>query len=90
MRLPEWDDPDKRDEALVRVAIRLGRADPLSAHEVAVVFLASHGVPRAKAAEWLHLSDWTVKDHRESARQKLGASTLPHAVATALRLGLIS
>jgi DNA-binding NarL/FixJ family response regulator len=90
MVLPEWSDPDKRDDALIRMAARLVAADPLSTHELAVVFLASHGVSADNTAAWLHLSAWTVKDYRATARHKLGATTLTHAVATALRTGLIS
>lgn len=88
--LPEWSDPDRRDAALARIAARLREPDTLSRSELAVVFLLSHGVPNEKACEMLHVSPNTWKRHAEHVRWKLAAHTTPHAVATALRLGMIS
>jgi DNA-binding CsgD family transcriptional regulator len=86
----EWSDPDKREAALQRIARRLARADPLTTEELALVFLASHGVPRGVSGEWLNLAPSTVTRYLHRARMKLYAATTEHAVATALRLGLIS
>lgn len=90
MRLPEWDDPDRRDAALARVAARLAQADPLTEKELAVVFLASHGIRRADAAQMLGVSEHAVADRAKHAQSKLGARSQAHTVATALRLGVIS
>lgn len=83
-------DPDRWDAALERVAARMRQPDPLTRSELAVVFLISHGVPTEQACEWLHISPNTWKRHAEHVRWKLAAHTTPHAVATALRLGMIS
>jgi DNA-binding CsgD family transcriptional regulator len=61
----------------------------LTSGETAVVFLLSHGVPRERAAEWLHISPETLPGRLATARLKLNASSAAHVVATALRLGLI-
>jgi DNA-binding CsgD family transcriptional regulator len=90
MVLPEWSDPDKREAALERVAWRIERAGPLTGRELAVVFLASHGVMRRRAAEMLNIAPGTAAHYAKGAQAKLGASNQAHTVATALRLGLIS
>ena len=88
--LPEWSDPDKRDMALARIAARLRQPDPLTKPELAVVFLLSHGFTYAKAASMLHVSATTVHSHVHRMMLKLNATSSTHAVATALRFGLIS
>jgi DNA-binding CsgD family transcriptional regulator len=87
--MPGWDDADRRDEALARILARVLQPAPLSQHELAAVFLASHGVEFKQAALMLHLSPHTVRGNHRKARAKLDAANLTHTVATALRLGLI-
>ena len=88
--LPEWDDANRRAAALDRVAARLAQVERLSPREVACVFLLSHGMDYGGIADVLSISWHTVRDHMRHARRKLEARTNEHAVATALRLGVIS
>jgi ATP/maltotriose-dependent transcriptional regulator MalT len=63
---------------------------PLTARELAVVFLVSHGMRYEQIGEVLHVATETARhDYGRAIRTKLGARTMAHAVATALRLGLI-
>lgn len=87
--LPEWDDDDKREAALSRLAVRLARPDPLSRSELAVTFLLSHGLRYDAIGELLYMSAATVHDHAERSRAKLGASSNAQLIARALRRGLI-
>lgn len=49
----------------------------------------SHGLVESECADAMGVSCETVKTHLEVARRSLGAKTTTHAVAIALRLGLI-
>lgn len=61
----------------------------LSAQELNCLELLSRGMRQDAIAERLHVSDSTVKSALSRACQKLGARTTTHAVALAVRHGLI-
>lgn len=61
----------------------------LTTVEVANLRWFSHGLHRADVARARCVSEETVKSQIDSARMKLGAKTTAHAVAIALRHGLI-
>jgi DNA-binding NarL/FixJ family response regulator len=90
MQLPEWDDPDRRDAALVRVGERIASSGPFPPRELAVLFLLSHGMRHAEIGGTLGVSRATIDRDVETSVARLDAQTSAHAVATALRLGLIS
>jgi DNA-binding NarL/FixJ family response regulator len=64
-------------------------APTVTARELEVLELASHGLNSAEIAEQLVLSVGTVKTHLQNIYPKLGANDKAAAVATALRHGLI-
>lgn len=57
--------------------------------ELRVLQCLSHGMTRQMAADSLFLSVETVKTHTQNARRALAAKNTLHAVAIALRLGMI-
>ncbi len=61
----------------------------LTRRELAVVFLLSHGLRCKQIGRMLHVEESTIRTHVESLFVRLEARTQAHAVATALRLGLI-
>lgn len=62
----------------------------MTARELAVVFLLSHGMQYEQIGETLHVATETARhDYGRAIRKKLEARTTAHAVATALRRGLI-
>ncbi|MEM9229038.1 MAG: LuxR family transcriptional regulator [Pseudomonadota bacterium] len=61
----------------------------LSPRERDVLMLLSHGSSRAEAAEKLRISQHTLRDYLDAAREKLGAQNTTHAVATAMVRGLL-
>jgi PAS domain S-box-containing protein len=63
---------------------------PLTPREIQVLELASHGRTTLQIAATLVVSPATVKTHLEHIYAKLDAHDRVSAVATALRLGLIS
>jgi len=77
---------------------QMNRLDPrqeaappkLSKRECACLFWTAHGKTRQDIAVILDLSARTVGFHIENAKAKLGASSVTHAVALAMRYGLIS
>jgi DNA-binding CsgD family transcriptional regulator len=73
---------------LERWATQQGRS-VLTARELEVLMLASQGLTTPKIAVHLTLSPWTVKTHLEHIRHKLKASDRTHAVAIALRAGMM-
>jgi DNA-binding CsgD family transcriptional regulator len=92
--LPEWQDPDLREEALERVGTTLEQVERLLDHRLTrrerqVVELMSRGHSYQQTADALGLSIETVKSHLKSARRGLAARNTVHAVAEALRKGLI-
>jgi DNA-binding CsgD family transcriptional regulator len=62
---------------------------PLSAREVEILSLASHGKTAPEMSAALTISERTVAFHINNIVEKLGASNKTHAVALALRQGLI-
>lgn len=63
---------------------------PLSAREVEILTLASNGKTAADMALVLAITERTVAFHINNIAEKLGAANKTHAVALALRQGLIS
>jgi DNA-binding CsgD family transcriptional regulator len=61
----------------------------LSAREREILTLASHGKTAPEMAAKLAITERTVAFHVNNLVEKLGASNKTHAVAQALRLGLI-
>jgi DNA-binding CsgD family transcriptional regulator len=65
-------------------------ADPgLSARQRAVLRLLSQGSSLQEAAEHLQIGYRTAKEHLSRAQAKLGAKSVPHAIAEALRRYLV-
>ncbi|SEN05631.1 regulatory protein, luxR family [Loktanella fryxellensis] len=62
---------------------------PLSPREVDALTFLAMGYSRGQAADMLAISEHTLRDYIESARLKLGAANIVHAVARALTEGLI-
>lgn len=89
----DWTDPDKRDQALERLAADIGAAvhpgPELSHSEKRALVCASHGLTAQMTAELLFLSEETIKTQLLTARGKLRAKNTLHAVALAIRAGLI-
>jgi DNA-binding CsgD family transcriptional regulator len=90
MPTPAWSDPDRRDAALERVAAAVAAPTTLTKQQLAMVFLLSHGRTIMESASVLTISEWTARTYAKEARERLQARSNAHAVATALRLGLIS
>ena len=61
----------------------------LSPRELAAMTYLAKGMNRAQAAEEMNISEHTLRVYIEAARHKLGALNTTHAVARALRHGLI-
>jgi len=62
----------------------------LTAREVEVLTLLAEGLSHEAIGERLAISSETVRTHARKAAERLNASSRTHAVATALRLGLIA
>jgi two-component system response regulator DesR len=73
-------DPDLATEAWTE-------PDPLTARERQVVRLAGEGLPTAKIADSLHLSEGTVRNYLSVAIQKLGAENRIEAARIAREKG---
>lgn len=63
---------------------------PLSAREVEILTLASHGKTAQEMSASLTITERTVAFHINNIVEKLGATNKTHAVALALRQGLIA
>lgn len=61
----------------------------LSPRETEILRLASHGRTAAEIADALQITERTVAFHINNIVAKLGAANKTHAVASALRQGLI-
>jgi DNA-binding CsgD family transcriptional regulator len=86
-----WPDPDRRVAALARLAERMARPErALTAMEVRCLQVLSHGSGNEAGAVLLGIGVEAFKDHTKRARRVLKAKDSTHAVAQALRLGLIS
>jgi DNA-binding NarL/FixJ family response regulator len=75
------------DPALTRLA---APATKLTQRELDVLGLLAEGLAHEEIGRRLGISSETVRTHLRKASDRLGASTRTQAVATALRLGLIS
>lgn len=77
--------------AMLRAAVgrREAAASPLSDRESQVLQRLANGLTTAGVGNDLFLSPATVRSYAENAIRKLGADNRVHAVAIALRLGLI-
>jgi DNA-binding NarL/FixJ family response regulator len=62
----------------------------LTSREVCVLCLVSQGLSYDDIGKRLYLSSSTVKFHTASARTKLNACNIAHAIALALSKGLLS
>ena len=62
---------------------------PLSTRERDALRLLADGSSRAQAAEFLGISENTLRVYIDSARHKLGALNVPHAIALAAYKGVI-
>ncbi len=69
---------------------RPAAATPLSEREFQVLQHLAHGLTTERVGKELFLSPATVRSYAENAMRKLEAHNRVHAVAIALRLGLIS
>lgn len=82
---------ERRAAALDRVALAVygpNREIPPDA-ELRALLCASHGLTRMMIADVLGVSPDTVKTQLQRARQRLAAKNTTHAVALAIRAGLI-
>jgi DNA-binding CsgD family transcriptional regulator len=61
----------------------------LSPRQLEALRYTSHGCGMLDAGRAMGISMWTVDGHLEQARLRLAAKNTTHAVAIALRLGLI-
>ena len=62
----------------------------LSNRERDAMRLISEGLSRSRASEKLGISENTFRVYIDSARHKLGALNIPHAVALAAHRGIIN
>lgn len=75
------------DPALQRDGVPSGK---LTARELDVLRLLAEGLQHEEIGRRLGISSETVRTHLRKASDRLGATTRTQAVATALRLGLIT
>lgn len=79
------------DPALGIVSLTTGRvASELTRREADVLTLLAEGFTYEEIGRRLAISPETVRTHLQKASERLGSSTRTHAVATAIRLGLIA
>jgi DNA-binding CsgD family transcriptional regulator len=64
-------------------------ASELTRREADVLTLLAEGFTYEEIGRRLAISPETARTHLQKASERLGASTRTHAVATAIRLGLI-
>jgi DNA-binding CsgD family transcriptional regulator len=62
----------------------------LSPRERDALAMISSGMSRGQIAETMKISENTLRVYLDSARNKLGGLNMPHAVAIAVRTGLIN
>lgn len=92
MTLAEWSDPDRRAAALDRVALRVAQYDTPShlwRSTLAVLRCYAAGMEWMETAATLGISPETVRTHLREARLRLRAKNTTHAVAEAIRAGLL-
>lgn len=61
----------------------------LSPRQLETLTLFARGASDKQVGRLLHISKYTVHHHLERARERLGATHTAHAIAVAIRLGLI-
>lgn len=61
----------------------------LTAREQEVLIWIARGKTKLETAKVLHVSESCIKRHCEKIFQKLEVNNLPHAVATAIKEGII-
>jgi DNA-binding NarL/FixJ family response regulator len=86
-----WPDPDRRHDALLRclVDVYIDEHELLTERQRRVLEAFSYGLNREQVAEALGVELETVKHHLRLATRALAAKSTTHAVALALRQGLI-
>ena len=77
------------DSGLARAELAGGSLD-LTEREAEVLTLLADGLSHEEIGERLRISGETVRTHLQKARRRLGAENRTHAVALALRNGLIA
>ena len=86
-----WDDPDRAEQALERLARDINhvrpRARPITARERQVLSALALGLTRCEAAAILGLAPSTIARHLQRARAALGAKNTTHAITRAFRTG---
>lgn len=85
----EWPDPDRRENALERLLLRVAECE-LSPAEVGCLQGIASGLTERETAEAFGWNKDSVHKMLERARRLLGAKTSAQAVAIALRAGLIT
>jgi DNA-binding CsgD family transcriptional regulator len=69
--------------------VRIQPSDIVTPREVQVLTYLSYGMDTRATAELLGLAPSTVETHYRKAKRKLRAKTRAHAVALAIRQGLL-
>jgi len=64
--------------------------EPLTPREIEVLYWAAEGDTAGETAARLWLAEETVRGYRKKITRKLRGKNLPHAVAIALRSGILS
>jgi DNA-binding NarL/FixJ family response regulator len=78
------------DRLVVDEPVRSASAEGLTRRELEVLQLIAEGCPNHEIGERLFLSEETVKSHVKTLLEKLQARTRAHAVAVAIRHGVIT
>jgi LuxR family transcriptional regulator, quorum-sensing system regulator BjaR1 len=68
----------------------MARDNSLTRREREVLWWAAQGKSASQIGEVLHITKRTVDEHTYNAARKVGAANRTHAVAIALRKGLIA
>ncbi len=76
-------------EAALKLSVSLGPSSPLSQREVECLAWSSRGRTMDQIGQILSVKTRTVAFHLDSSRAKLDAENITHAVALALKRGLI-
>lgn len=74
---------------MVAAMSRIQTSDVVTPREVQVLLALSYGMDFEATAELLGISPHTVQTHYTKAKRKLRAKTRAHAVALAIRQGLL-
>ena len=78
------------DHTIAEAARTIDTPEPITRMQLAAVFLSSHGLNYHEMGQMMYRSDETMRTHMKHARERLHVHSNAHAVATALRIGLIS